>query len=88
MRYVDDVLGQVVTKPRRLLLRLQLIDALISANKFHEALRVSDSVASQVLGSSTGAPAFDDSEQAFWIADSRARALRGLQAVTMRRSTG
>jgi len=78
MRYVDDVLGQVVTKPRRLLLRLQLIDALISANKFHEALRVSDSVASQMLGSSTGAAAFDDSEQAFWIADSRARALRGL----------
>ena len=78
MRYVHDVLAQVVAQPRRLLLRLQLIDALISANKFDEALRMSDSVASQLRGASTSVAAFDDSEQAFWIADSRARSLRAL----------
>jgi tetratricopeptide (TPR) repeat protein len=77
-KYIDDLTRQVESRPRSLHVRLQLVDALLSANRLDEALRLSDGLASEVRSAQPGAAVFDDSEATYWIADSRARVLWAL----------
>jgi tetratricopeptide (TPR) repeat protein len=77
-RYIEDLRKQVEGRPKGLRIRLQLIDALLWANEFDEALQLSDDLAARMSQSSASAPSFDDPESALWILDSRAKALAGL----------
>lgn len=77
-RYIEDLRRQVDGKPRGLRIRLQLVDALLTANAFEEALRLTDDLSSQLRQSSPASPPFDDLESVRWVSDSRATALIGL----------
>ena len=77
-RYIEDLRKQVEGKPRGLRIRLQLVDALLTANAFEEALRLTDDLSSQLRQTSPASPAFDDLESARWVSDLRAKALIGL----------
>jgi tetratricopeptide (TPR) repeat protein len=76
--YVDRLREQVESQPRGLRVRLQLMDALLAASRTDEALRLSDSIESQLRGPQPAAAVFDDGEFIFGVADGRARVLRAL----------
>lgn len=75
-RYIEDIRRQTRNNPKDLRLWLQLIDALISANEFDEALKLSDDLVAKMSLSSTAS--FDGSQPTYWISDTRATALARL----------